>query len=250
MNPGFFAEALRRTLKEKRINQAQLAEFLSVDPAYVSRWLRGSSPRLGQLIKCLELMGWTLERAHPDYDPLEDTLKRVEKTVGAAKAKSTNRTMLEMMEELVVRQRALEVEPVPLVGVLDAASGSVQAPKGRGQASFDTAQSLAPAGSGKPSELRALKVEGADLAPEIPAGSVLFLRQPETGEKVPEGALAIIRLPAKGSEPCLRRVHWPDAPTETPLVLLVHPAGDNKMQIVAARTVEVRFLVVGMVKPG
>ena len=53
----FFAEALKQTMKERRMNQAQLAEYLSVDPAYISRWLRGASPRLGQLVSCLEKIG-------------------------------------------------------------------------------------------------------------------------------------------------------------------------------------------------
>lgn len=74
---NFFAETLKLYLDEHGMNQAQLAEYLGIEPPYISRWLRGAYPRLDLMQDVLRRLGWNLDRARPDYDPIEDAIQWV-----------------------------------------------------------------------------------------------------------------------------------------------------------------------------
>lgn len=203
MDAKFFSHALREALQRKHFNQAQLSEYLDVDPAYVSRWLKGSSPRLEQLRKVLDRLGWQLERAHPDYDPFRDAVALLEQaqetageddTVGEAAAAYRSQSdeqkaeLAGLLKQLSKQQSRPESERVSFEGVIRGEQATAVAPEDIAElpvtevgASLFKSYDWAGAGLG------VLVVEDSHLAPVYPAGTNLLVRRVLRSSDVPNG---------------------------------------------------------------
>lgn len=214
MSSNFFSDALRQAMAIRHFNQAQLAEFLSVDPAYISRWLKGSSPRLDQMRHVLTTLGWELDRARPDYDPFADAIHHVAKGPdGASGGKvEDKKTAYQNMDEVkkllegaAESAKRLATPTVPLAGRVTGADASATidaAPKGI----VDSLHELFPAVDFADNELLLLTVEGTALEPAFRAGTRLAVRRVLRPGGVPEGALVILESTKKPIRSVLRRL--------------------------------------------
>lgn len=64
------ADYLART----KHRQEDLAELLGVSQSTVNRWINGGEASESTALGVLEKLGWKIDRARPDYDPLKDAL--------------------------------------------------------------------------------------------------------------------------------------------------------------------------------
>lgn len=217
MSKNFFSEALREAMTQRHFNQAQLAEFLKVDPAYVSRWLKGSSPRIQQMREVLSKLGWELERARPDYDPFADAIIRVETDTdpegskrkvaekGATYQKKSIPEVKKLLEDAAEAHRIVNTAPVPLVGTVTAAGGSVEVAKDA-TTLFDTVGTMFPETNFSENTLAFLKVQGSELEPMYHDGDILAVRRVLQPALVPDGTIIVFEGGKKGSAGHLRRL--------------------------------------------
>ncbi len=210
MSKNFFSQALRDAMTERHFNQAQLADFLKVDPAYVSRWLKGSSPRIHQMRDVLSRLGWNLDRARPDYDPFADAITRVEsdkeptgsRKKVAEKAGAYSRKDAEEVKKLLEgaaeTHRIVNTAPVPLVGSVATQSAVVSVGK-EATAIYDTVGTMFPEVNYAENALSFIRVEGKDLEPLYRNGDLLAVRRVLQPAKVPDGAVIVFDSGKRGS---------------------------------------------------
>lgn len=214
MSTNFFADALRKAMAARHFNQAQLAEHLGVDPAYVSRWLKGSSPRIDQMRGVLSTLGWDLERARPDYDPFEDAIHQIKQepeilgdAVAEAGADYSNLTDIkDLLEGAAETHKRLSHPPILLNGEVDAASAQIKFQEKGKPKSFDTFGALFPQLDYADNEMTMLLVKGNDLAPAYYDGTNLVLRRVLKASAVPEGSVVVFEAPRKPGGFHLRRL--------------------------------------------
>lgn len=200
MATNFFASALREGLNRHHFNQAQLSEFLGVDPAYVSRWLKGSSPRLDQLRNVLTKLGWDLHRAHPDYDPFQDAVKRLQSAFdspsGVAEegptygvtSKKEAREVRDLLQHLAKQQSQMERTPVCLEGHIRGAGAAFEPlAKGAEKETYELSPALFREYDFAGTQVSMARVEDDCLDPLYPAGTILFLRRVNNIGTVPNG---------------------------------------------------------------
>lgn len=217
MSKNFFSEALREAMAERHFNQAQLAEFLKVDPAYVSRWLKGSSPRIHQMREVLSKLGWEIDRARPDYDPFADAINRVEtdqepegskKKVGEKAGTYQKKSIPEvkkLLEDAAEAHRIVNTAPVPLVGRVTAADASVTVSKDP-EATFDTVGTMFPEVNFAENAVSFLKVDGGELEPLYRSGDILAVRRVLQPSLVPDGTIIVFESGKKGAAGFMRRL--------------------------------------------
>lgn len=181
---NFFSKALRRGMEERRLNQAQLAELLKVDPAYVSRWLKGAHPRIDQMSRVLTALGWNLDRANPDYDPVADALTQVSQEPFGVEASAVKEAAtaygapasLKRVLEKASRRAADAKAGIPFAGRIDAADGAVSFED------FEIAipRFLSPVFSTAMTDKEDVVLfllEGSGMAPQYQDGAWLFAQQ-------------------------------------------------------------------------
>lgn len=216
MSKNFFSEALRAAMQERHVNQAQLSEFLGVDPAYVSRWLRGSSPRIGQMKDVLAKLGWSLDRARPDYDPFGDVIDRIETVQPEGQARKVAEAapayrrkdapdVKHLLKQAAEAHRIVNSAPVPVTGAVATADGCV-ALEDKSGTSFDTVGNVFPETNYAENALSLMKIEGDGMMPAFKAGDLLALRRILQPSLVPDGTVVVMEGTKKGSVPCLRRL--------------------------------------------
>lgn len=212
MSTNFFAEALKQALRERHFNQAQLAEFLGVDPAYVSRWLKGSSPRIDQIRNALTVLGWSLERARPDYDAFADAIAKVGPSGAAlptsAKEKVAHADIAdikELLEDAAETHKRRAIQPVRVVGRLLADTGHALFDTPNGE-SLEGVAAMFPQLPYAENLLSILIAEGHDLAPLIPHKARVFVRRILQPAGVPEGTIVLFESNSKNERLPLRRV--------------------------------------------
>lgn len=212
MSTNFFAEALKQALRERHFNQAQLAEFLGVDPAYVSRWLKGSSPRIDQIRNALTVLGWSLERARPDYDPFTDAIAKVGTSGQAlgtlAKEKGGQAEIAEikdLLEDAAEAHKRRAIQPVQVVGRLLTDTGHALFDNTKGE-SLEGVAAMFPQLPYAENQLSILIAEGHDLAPLIPHKARVFVRRILQPAGVPDGTVVLFEGNAKNERLPLRRV--------------------------------------------
>ncbi len=217
MTKNFFSQALRDAMSDRHFNQAQLAEFLKVDPAYISRWLKGSSPRLHQMREVLSHLGWDIDRARPDYDPFSDAITRVDSEKGAAgsKKKVAEKTaayrkmdageVKKLLEGAAETHRIATAAPVPLVGTVAAENAQVTVGKDA-SATYDTIGTMFPEVDFAENTLSFLRVEGKNLEPLYRDGDLLAVRRVLQPSKAPDGSVVVFETGKRGSTGHLRRM--------------------------------------------
>ncbi|MCB2156430.1 helix-turn-helix domain-containing protein [bacterium] len=209
---NFFSSALRKGMEERRFNQAQLAEFLKVDPAYVSRWLKGAHPRIDQMSRVLTALGWDLDRAHPDYDPVADALTRVSQDPtgvdsGAVKEAAADYgapASLKRVLEKASRRAADAKSGVIFAGRVDASNGSVKFE----EFELPVPNFLSPAFSTMltdKEDIVLFLLEGSGLAPHFQDGTWLFAQQVNSISELKTGDDVMFKTGAKGKNCDLRR---------------------------------------------
>ncbi len=215
MSANFFSDALRQAMANRHFNQAQLAEFLGVDPAYVSRWLKGSSPRIDQMRNVLTTLGWELDRARPDYDPFADAITKIKDTPDPQTGKkiaekSTEYKKLDDIKDLLEgaaeAHKRLSHEPVPLYGGISAADGVVSYKESDKAPDFDSLTGLYGPVEYADNALYMLTVSGNELAPTYLNGARLLLRRVLQPNAVPNGAEVILEAVRKPGKLHLRRL--------------------------------------------
>ncbi|MDX1973198.1 MAG: helix-turn-helix transcriptional regulator [Candidatus Sumerlaeia bacterium] len=198
MSSNFFSEALRQGMRERHFNQAQLAEFLQVDPAYISRWLKGSSPRLEQLRSVLELLGWHLGRARPDYDPFADAINSIDHPESgepqSAKEKarkySNMKEVKSLLEEVAKTQRQPDSLPLAVSGSLNAITGeSKLAAAGEVMDSLSNNLKLIDFAE---TSLYAMRVDVSGPGAFYPQGTILILRKVLRPSGVPTKSIVLM----------------------------------------------------------
>lgn len=212
MSTNFFAEALKQALRERHFNQAQLAEFLGVDPAYVSRWLKGSSPRLDQIRNALTVLGWSLERARPDYDPFADAIAKVGPGGGALPTSAREKIVPADVQEIkgllegaAEAHKRRSIQPVQVVGRLMTDTGHAIFDISKGE-ELEGVAAMFPQLPYAENHLSVLIAEGHDLAPVIPHKSRVFVRRILQPAGVPDGTIVLFEANAKNERLPVRRV--------------------------------------------
>lgn len=209
---NFFSKALQRGMEEHRFNQAQLAEYLNVDPAYISRWLKGAHPRIDQMSRVLKALGWNLDRAHPDYDPVVDALTLVSQEPKAADSGELKQAVeasgapasLKRVLEKASRRAAVARAGIRFAGRVDANTGSVE---------FDDFELpiptfLSPTFStmlADKQDIVLFLVEGTGLTPHYYDGTWLFAQQVNNLSELQTGDDAFFRSKPKSRTCDLRR---------------------------------------------
>jgi len=211
MSSNFFSDALRAAMATKHFNQAQLAEFLTVDPAYISRWLKGSSPRLDQMRSVLTQLGWKIERARPDYDPFADAIERAKADTGGKVTEkgvkySTMDDVKKLLEGAQQVHKKSSYAPVPVIGRLNADAAAAKTDDKKNPDTHEILAPLFPCPTYTGEELFILTVEGDALAPAYPAGSLLFVRPVQNISDIPEGAIVFFASGEKGPNLHIRRL--------------------------------------------
>lgn len=216
MSSNFFSEALRQGMKERHFNQAQLAEFLGVDPAYISRWLKGSSPRLDQLRNVLEILGWHLNRARPDYDAFADAIDTIDQSDSADKASSGSvkekgrkygnmKEIKSLLEDVAKSQKQPEAAPLALLGSMDAYSG-VTTLSSEAASFADSINSTLKKQDFAETELYCVKVTTSGPNAPFPAGSTIFLRRILRPSGVPTKSIVLMEPVAEPGKLYLRQL--------------------------------------------
>ncbi|MGF1572004.1 MAG: helix-turn-helix domain-containing protein [Sumerlaeia bacterium] len=216
MSSNFFSEALRQGMKERHYNQAQLAEFLNVDPAYISRWLKGSSPRLDQLRNVLEILGWQLSRARPDYDPFADAIDTIDQSDSADKAaggsvKDKNRKygnmkeIKSLLEDAAKSQKQPEAVPLALLGSMDAESG-ITTLNLTEKFFHDSLNATLEKQDFAETELYCIKVTASSPNAPFPANSTVLLRKILRPSGVPTKSLVLMEPASEPGKLYLRKL--------------------------------------------
>jgi len=200
MPNNFFVTALREAMSARRFNQAQLAEFLSVDPAYVSRWLHGSNPRVDVMMDVLRKLDWRMDRARPGYDPFRETvelLRGAEEGSVKETARAANRgsmtAVLDFLNDAAHRRRVDSALKVCVCGQVNASDGSLCDAAGAEELRYlhellppeTDASYLAP-------QLCALRVTGGALPGVCPEEGYLLARDVRDASQLPGGALVVV----------------------------------------------------------
>lgn len=213
MSSNFFSEALRQGMRERHFNQAQLAEFLGVDPAYISRWLKGSSPRLDQLRNVLQVLGWQLNRARPDYDPFADAIETIDQSdsadSGSAKEKSRKygnmKEIKSLLEDAAKSQKQTEAPPLALLGTIDAELGLAKM-DAKEKSFSDSINATIDKQDFAETELYCIKVTSSSLNAPFPQGSTVFLRRVLRPSGVPSKSLVLLEPVAEPGKIYLRQL--------------------------------------------
>lgn len=208
---NFFCTALREAMQKHHFNQAQLAEHLRVDPAYISRWLKGSSPRIDQMIGVLATLGWQLDRARPEYNPFEDALSIAREqghdTSAARAGKKTGASeigaLLRGADEASRRESS---PPVTHTGSLDSASGQVLFRESPGSQELDTVFGIFPALPYASRSLTYITVSGNGLAPMFRDGTRVILRRITKQNEVPDGTVVVMETARRPATFQVRRL--------------------------------------------
>lgn len=211
---NFFSDALRQAMASRHYNQAQLAEHLGVDPAYVSRWLKGSSPRIDQMRNVLITLGWDLERARPDYDAFEEAIAQLRQKPaaggGKAKDKAADYQNLEsirkLLESAAETHRRRSQPPVTVIGRVDTAKDRVLLEQAKNAPSYEGLSPLFPAPGFADNELSMLVVSGAGLEPVFSDGARLLVRRVLRVNLVPDGTTVVLEAIRKPNELALRHL--------------------------------------------
>lgn len=214
MNRNFFSQALREALATRHFNQAQLAEFLNVDPAYISRWLKGSSPRIDQMVSCLDKLGWDLHRAHPEYDALNDALRVLKARVegndpgGAERREDFGSVddIGELLGDLAQKSRSLQDEPLEVKGTIGGKRAEATYSTVAGCDAYESAVSFAKAYDFADTSAFMMLVKGDHLAPKYPDGTLLVMRRILQPGEVPNGFEVLFDPVEKGAGQCLRQL--------------------------------------------
>ncbi|MDK2971431.1 MAG: helix-turn-helix protein [Candidatus Sumerlaeota bacterium] len=259
---NFFADALRKALKEKGLNQAQLAEFLGIEPPYISRWLRGAYPRLDLMQDVLARLDWQLDRAHPEYDPVIDAVKQVrselDEATGDAVAEScgTDAEQVDFRKLLsnFVEIRQTELDSVPRIEGLIRFSQEdfevvFERPSGYDLAKLESCIPRFANGGHRP--LQALLLDRA----ATPFGSgdtiLAFVREWHSGEEIPDGTEVIVQCPVNGLH-YLRRFHSIDdvqGKKRTSFTVFVPLTGRGGLKLQKPGGAQITHLVEGWWKP-
>jgi transcriptional regulator with XRE-family HTH domain len=198
MSTNFFQDALRNAMNTRHFNQAQLAEFLKVDPAYVSRWLKGSSPRLDQMRNVLTTLGWDIMRARPDYDAFEDALSQLSGEGAPAGVKEKGKSYQNMKDikglltDAADKHKRASLPPVVQVGTMKAADGRIEFADSSKSSTFDGFTPLLGKVDYAANELGFVVVQGNEMSALYPAGTRLFVRKVLKPQGVPDGAQVIM----------------------------------------------------------
>ncbi len=214
MSSNFFSEALKQALTRHHFNQAQLAEFLHVDPAYISRWLKGSSPRIDQMRTVLTNLGWDLERAHPDYDPFGDAIRTLEEGRPVVEPKKGRKAsqlgdageVRQLLADAAEAHRRAQQRPVNLIGRLLAQKGLMEAIEPSEVAGLQTMNEVLKPLDYAGNELSVAEVAGNDFAPAYPQRSLVFLRRILKPGSVPDGTDVLFEALRKPGLLHLRRL--------------------------------------------
>jgi transcriptional regulator with XRE-family HTH domain len=217
MAMNFFADALRQAMLQKHFNQAQLAEFLKVDPAYVSRWLKGSSPRLDQMRSVLALLGWDLERARPEYDPFNDAIRILEESREGSDAKKGKkapattplgdvREVKQLLQDAAESHRRQQQRPVHGVGKLNAEKGIMQQTEPTELNGLQAISDMLRPVDYADNDILVIHVHGHHLAPVYPDGSLLLTRRILKPHVVPDGTDVFFEAIRKPGSFHLRRL--------------------------------------------
>ncbi len=214
MSSNFFSEALRHAMTQRHFNQAQLAEFLEVDPAYISRWLKGSSPRIEQMRSVLSNLGWDMDRARPNYDPFGDAIRALDEGregVDLKKGKKVSplgdvKEVRQLLEEAAESHRRQQQKPVSSVGKILAGRGTLESSEPVEMAGLQAIGEVISPLDYADNDLSVVTVEGNDLAPVYPAGSFIFLRRILKPQGVPDGTDVLFEAIRKPGVLHLRRL--------------------------------------------
>lgn len=259
---NFFADALRKALREKGLNQAQLAEFLGIEPPYISRWLRGAYPRLDLMQDVLARLGWQLDRAHPEYDPVIDAVKQVRgeldeaapdavaESYGAGAGRADFRKLLDNFVEI----RQTELDSVPRIEGLIRVSQQefevvFERPAGYDLAKLESCIPRFANGGHRP--LQALLLDRA----ATPFGSgdtvLAFVREWRNSEEIPDGTEVIVLCPVTGLH-FMRRIHSIDevqGKKRTTFTVFVPLSGRGGLRLQKPGGATITHLVEGWWKP-
>jgi transcriptional regulator with XRE-family HTH domain len=225
----FFSAALREAMATRHFNQAQLAEFLRVDPAYISRWLKGSSPRLDQMCAVLDDLGWDLSRSHPDYSPFQDAITQVTSEIdgGKSAADTASLTKIEEVQQLLAKaddtRKRTAYKPVATIGDVDASNATAEIVEVDEDEGVEAPAAFFRVIPYADNDVVALRVKGSDLAFPYPEGTLLFARRVLKPADLPSSSLVIMENLEKGARLELRR-----------LIRLEEPHGERIDRIVGA----------------
>jgi transcriptional regulator with XRE-family HTH domain len=214
MSSNFFSEALKQALTQRHFNQAQLAEFLHVDPAYISRWLKGSSPRIDQMRSVLTNLGWDLDRAHPDYDPFGDAIRTLEEgraVIEPKKGKKSSQLgdageVRQLLADAAESHRRAQQRPVNMIGRLVAQKGLMEGVEPKEVVGLQTMDEVLKPLDYADNEMSVAEVVGNDFAPAYPQGSLVFLRRILKPGAVPDGTDVLFEALRKPGVLQLRRL--------------------------------------------
>lgn len=255
---NFFSNALRKGMEERRFNQAQLAEFLKVDPAYISRWLKGAHPRIDQMSRVLTVLGWNLDRAHPDYDPVTDALTRVAQEPygvesGAVKEAATQYGAPASVKKVLEKasRRATDAKSgVAFAGRINSTDGSAKFE----EFELPVPQYLPSSYSiilSEKEDLSLFLVEGNGLEPHYQNNSWLFALQVNNLSELKTGDDVLFKMGAKGKSCDLRRfVRMTNADSGRTEIIVGAPLTLHGSYLTCRiREAKVLFKVVGTFRP-
>lgn len=195
---NFFSNALRQAMTDKHFNQAQLAEYLNVDPAYISRWLKGSSPRLDQLTAVLSILGWSLERARPDYDAFSDAIESIEapksKKAKVAEKGSGYKNMTEiksLLSNVAQSQKKNSIAGALYSGTVKGDVGTVDL-SDSGSKELVSVDDLFEELNYAENQIIYLNVKTDSTDPLVQQGTKLFMRKVLRHQSVPTGAIVVL----------------------------------------------------------
>jgi len=249
MQENFFINALREAMTKHHFNQAQLSEFLGVDPAYISRWLKGSSPRIDQMLVILSALGYDLDRAHPAYDPCRDALKRVvEGDVSYDGSKISTDDLKAVITGAAQSQWREKFPETTISGSIDATTGKATPTKE--SEPLEGIVQLFPELAYCQKQLRTMRVVGEAMSPAVKDGSLVFLRKIVDEDAVPTGAIILFETARRPQAWQMRRlIRMPDdrpARSEHAVGAALGPHQDDL--VFTVRECRMDYIVVGVLE--
>lgn len=206
MESDFFASALRHEMEVRHFNQAQLAEFLDVDPAYVSRWLKGSSPRIDQIVRVLTALGWDLDRARPSYDPFSDVARQLGEGKSATKAAEDTTELKKLLKRASEARQHEASPPIQVLGVVEKADGQADMRDKNADEVPDFISTFYTCPDYSENDLFILQTREGVFDGRMPHGSHLVMRRVLNASAAAEGALILLGPASDPKKLWLRRL--------------------------------------------
>lgn len=233
-------------MESEGLNKSQLADRLGVEPSYITRWLRGVYPRVETMREVLGKLGWDLERARPEYDPVEHVIDLVRETSSHSSSKPPS------YEDLVRQLHEHEEKRRPAPST----SGTIYAGTIRAdgfQVSPPTKPSVLPAAARffptdchDAESIRYYDIVGTSHASKYPEGCLVIVRHIKGNEELPGQFDAIVSMRSDPGTQYLRtvlRVDDVNGKSET-RYLLLKPEKESDQRISSVANIYVNAIVI------